>query len=281
MSHTDYACPTCQGTVLRAKERLVQTRPHEFYRCPDCWSRVHFRDLKPVPTLSAPVNLMGVGGGPPPLAVQVNLLASGGQSDEMTVLSVPNLHVSQGSTLIVGHGFDYGGALSAAVSWNGHALSAVQSWQDMTLEVDFWALYNATGGTGTLLLDHDGNPKPHSEAFVAIELANMPSAPFDNASGVANASSGTVASGASITTSTARDILVAFTATMGPSSDTPGVWGNSFTAVARAGTTSGLITNSTISAAYRIVDSTANYPLLYSGFTNREWVVVGIPFKRL
>jgi len=97
--------------------------------------------------------------------------------------------------------------------------------------------------------------------------------------GTGNSNSPT--SGATATTTQADELLIGAVGTEGPSTDTAGTWGSSFTAGPRLGTTGGYFGTSNITASmgWRIVSSTDAYTASKSSITSRDWAAAIATFK--
>ena len=98
--------------------------------------------------------------------------------------------------------------------------------------------------------------------------------PFDLISSNTGVST-TPSSGATSTTTQANELLIGIIGTEGPDGDTPGIWGNSFVAGPRLGTTGGTDdTNITIALGYQIVTAADAYTASKSGITERDWAAL-------
>ena len=90
----------------------------------------------------------------------------------------------------------------------------------------------------------------------------------------------TPSAGPTSTTTEPDELLIGAVGTEGPSGDAAGMWGNSFTAGPRLGTTGGADdTNITISLGYRIVSATGAYTAAKSGIASRDWAALIATFK--
>jgi hypothetical protein len=194
--------------------------------------------------------------------------------------AINNVTAHQGSSLVLVIAWDNGGAGVPTVTWNGLDVSLSPYLVAFTsggtsLDVQVHLIQNAIAATGTAKADFGASP-PHSGAIMALEIQGTAASSLDN---IKQDVGGTGTDAVqSFTPNNASDLILCYCATLGPTTDTPGVWSSGMTTSRRIGTTGGSVTDVTISEAYRIVPSVASYPSSYTGFTSRDYgaPIVGI-----
>ena len=196
-----------------------------------------------------------------------------------TTLTVSSVTVVPGTALVVGVAFD---------NSEGEPVVTLKNKEFKLVPGSKQA--NADSGMSVALLRkllHQGGVKdviatwPGSITHRAMFVTEVTEASKKDV-GNSNEQDGTTdpATGPTVTSTKADTISIAAFASLGPSSDTPGVAGSGHTLGQRVGTTgSPPISNVTIQETYEILSATGNVRATLTGATERVWASTIIAFK--
>lgn len=196
-------------------------------------------------------------------------------------VTVPNITMAAGATLVLGLTFsgDPSGPPDS-VTWNSQELALAALHEGVNAGLAVYYLATANAGTHDIVASFMDVGTTGKSAFLAVQVAGALPSSFD-AAVVGHGSGASASSGYLPTTAQAEELLVAFLATEGPSTDAAPSWASAFIDGQRAGTTGGAIAaaNSTLADAYRIVSEQGVYAA--QGFlqTPRDWRLACLAFK--
>jgi hypothetical protein len=290
MAHVEYGCPNCEQVMYRSRTAVsaLDFKPLQTITCKNCLSAVLWFEM--LPTKRGKLWLGGDAGGfsgTPP-----SVVGSGSFYDDAaatTVATIPNVTVLAGQTLVVlNMSVDGTVALPGDVAWNsltpstssslgaGAGVNGIMGWQGFDV--------SSTGTSDVTITFANINSTLFSCAAIAVVVPNSRPPSIDGGVGHSSFGVGTGTAPVSSVNGTPTSVpvtLIAETGTVGPESDSAGIWTDSFVAMSRLGTSGGTATrNSTISVAFRNLTSLSAFGVGKSGITNREWAVQSVPVRR-
>ena len=194
-------------------------------------------------------------------------------------LTIPNVTLTSGASLLVGIVFDATAANIDSVNWGAVPLSSITGGVvgvGAAGALAPFAAHAVAGGTADLVITWDAATTATAIAAEATGLTATPEDVMHNAQG----SSTSPDSGATLSTAQASELLWGLVATNGPVEDAAGSWSNGFTAGQRQGTTGGIATsNFTISDGFLVVSSIGTYAAGKTGITSRAWGAAIVTLK--
>jgi len=195
-------------------------------------------------------------------------------------ITMANVTLQSGSTIVVLVGIDENFAPPDSVKWNNQMLTlAVSATASSRPYVGIFYKANVTGATGSVVVDATVSD-PSSITMAVLEITGLEVVPTLDQIASATGSSTIPTSGATPTTTQAKQILIGALCTQGPSGDDAGSWSNGFSAGQRAGTTGGTTGfKATISEGYLIVAAAAAYMAAKTGITSRPWAAAIATFQ--
>lgn len=193
-------------------------------------------------------------------------------------LTISNVTVDPGASLLVGIGYDVGDG-EPIITWGQQTLDIVRTVSGNGIVARVASYYRRAADPRTNdLIATWTTTAPTAKAMIAVEVLDV--AAQDVVNSQAEAATTDPDSGTATATSFADEFLFGICVSEGPSSDAIGTVQNSFTSGQRAGTVGAPpVSNITIHEIYKITTATESAQAAKTGATSRNWATILATFR--